>query len=83
VRKDVPSVQFKHYTHEEILQARDEIIGSFFNFFSISKVVLRWVFKDRSILWVFLRMVFRSLIAEKVKRFRVRMFRSRTMEPVG
>lgn len=72
VRKDMPSIQFKHYTHEEILQARDEIIVSFFNFFNVSTVVLRWLFKDRSILLIFLRMVFRSPIAEKVKQFRVR-----------
>lgn len=83
VRKDVPSIQFKHYTHEEILRARDEIIVSFFNFFNVSTVVLRWVCKDRSLLLVFIRMVFRSLIAEKIKRFRVRKFEKRAAQQAG
>jgi radical SAM superfamily enzyme YgiQ (UPF0313 family) len=70
VRKDMPSIQFKHFTHEEIVRARGEILDAFFNVFSISRKVARWMLKDRSILFLFVRMSFRNRVSERIKQLR-------------
>lgn len=70
VRKDIPTVKFKHYTHEEILQARKEILDSFFNFSNIFRMFLWWLPRERSLFLLFLKLTFRHRIAEKIKRFR-------------
>jgi hypothetical protein len=72
VRKDMPSIQFKHFTHDEIVRARKEILDAFFNVFSVAKTFARWVLKDRSILFVFLRLSFRNRVSERIKQFRRR-----------
>jgi radical SAM superfamily enzyme YgiQ (UPF0313 family) len=76
VRKDMPSVKFKHYTHEEIRNAREEVIRAFASVFHISRVVFRWLFKDRSIIMLFIHLAFRNMILERTKRFRARNTRS-------
>ncbi|MBN1497192.1 MAG: B12-binding domain-containing radical SAM protein [Spirochaetes bacterium] len=57
VRKDVPSIQFKHFTKEEAIAARKEILDAFFNVGNILRMLLRWVFKDRSLIKLYLNMV--------------------------
>ena len=76
VRKDMPSVKYKHYTHEEIRKAREEVIHAFTSVVHISQVVFRWMFKDRSTIKLFIRIAFRSMIIERTKRFRVQNPRS-------
>lgn len=67
VRKDVPSIKFKHYTHEEIIIARKEVMDSFFRPFNLFRVGLRWVFVDRSLLKLFIRMGIRNKTSEKIR----------------
>jgi radical SAM superfamily enzyme YgiQ (UPF0313 family) len=70
VRKDIPSIQFKHFTHAEIAAARKEILDSSFNPWRIGKTALQWTVKDRSIVTLFLRMAFRNRVSERVKQVR-------------
>lgn len=57
VRKDVPSLRFKHFTKEEAIAARKQIQDAFFNIGNIIRMVLRWTFKDRSLMKLYLNMV--------------------------
>ena len=70
LRKDIPSIKFKHYSHEEAIIARKEIMDSFFNPFNLAKVLMRWVFIDRSLIKTFLRMSFRNIKSEKIRNSR-------------
>lgn len=72
LRKDIPTIRFKHYTHEEAIRARKEIMDSFFNFFNLSKVILRWMFIDRSLIKVFLKMSFRNRKSEQIRNHRAK-----------
>lgn len=70
VRKDVPSIQFRNFTHEEAIAARQKILDAFFNVFSISKTLSRWILRDRTLMLTYLKMVVRNRIAEILKRHR-------------
>jgi radical SAM superfamily enzyme YgiQ (UPF0313 family) len=70
VRKDTPSIAFRNFTGEEALAARKEIIDAFFNVFAILKVVCRWIFKDRTLLSLYLKMSLRNRVAEIIMRRR-------------
>jgi radical SAM superfamily enzyme YgiQ (UPF0313 family) len=39
VRKDVPSIQFKNFTHAEAIAARKKILDAFFNVFTMSRTL--------------------------------------------
>ncbi len=68
LRKDIPTVEFKHYTHEEAIAARKAIMDSFFNFRSLSRVALRWIFViDWKLIRVFLKMSFRNRKSERIR----------------
>ncbi len=71
VRKDVPSVDFKHYGADELMAARKEIMDAFFGPRGVARVVRRWLRKDKTLLWTFLEMSARNRIAERVKAARV------------
>jgi radical SAM superfamily enzyme YgiQ (UPF0313 family) len=75
VRKDIPSIQFLHYTHEEILKARKEIMDSFFNVRRNIAVILRWLFVDRSLLGTFIRMNIRNRTSERIRNARAKKWR--------
>ena len=70
VRKDIPSIQFLHYTHDEIIKARKEILDSFFNLRRNIAVILRWIFIDRTLITLFIRMNFRNRKSEKIRNVR-------------
>jgi len=70
VRKDVPSIQFRNFTHEEAIAARKKILDAFFNVFSVSKTLSRWILRDRALMVTYLKMVVRNRIAEILKRRR-------------
>ena len=70
VRKDVPSIQFKNFTHEEAIAARKKILDAFFNVVSISKTLSRWILHERTLILTYLKMVVRNRIAEILKRHR-------------
>ncbi len=57
VRKDVPSIEFKHFTKEEAIAAKKEVIDAFFNVPNILRMLARWIFKDRSLIKLYLNMV--------------------------
>ncbi len=67
LRKDIPTTKFKHYTHEGILAARKEVMDAFFNWQSLSMVILRWLFKDRSLLGVFIKLSVRNKVSERIR----------------
>lgn len=71
VRKDMPSVRFKHFTHAEAMAARKEILDAFFNVWNVLRVIGRWMFKDASLFGLFLKMVMRNRLSEIIRRFRV------------
>lgn len=66
-RQDVPSVQFRNYTHQEAIEARKEILDSFFNWRNLTLLVFKWLFRERSLIKAFIKMIFRTRIAEKIK----------------
>ncbi len=70
VRKDVPSIQFKHFTKEEAIAARKKIVDAFFNPFSILRVISRWILKERTLLFIYLKMSIRNRISERLVRRR-------------
>lgn len=76
VRKDMPSIQFKHFTHEEAMAARKEILDAFFNPWNVLLVISRWIFRDRSLFVLFLRMVMRNRVGEQIKHWRVKVWKS-------
>jgi radical SAM superfamily enzyme YgiQ (UPF0313 family) len=70
VRKDMPSIRFKNYTHEEILAARKEVMDAFFSPVNVTRVLGRWVLKDRSLLTFFLKKAVKNRIVERVRQVR-------------
>jgi radical SAM superfamily enzyme YgiQ (UPF0313 family) len=70
VRKDLPSIEFKHFTHAEAIAARKKILDAFFNVFSTSRTLSRWVLRERALMLTFVKMVVRNRIAEALKRRR-------------
>jgi len=57
VRKDMPSIKFKNFTKEEAVTARQEVLDAFFKPKFIIKMLLRWIFKDRSLIKLYLNMM--------------------------
>ena len=83
VRKDMPSIQFKNFSHQEAMAARKEILDACFSPFRIVWTVMRWIFKDRSIIVTFVRMCLRNRVFEYVKRFRVHRFWRRQLQALA
>ncbi|HNW27024.1 MAG TPA: hypothetical protein PKN50_00990 [Spirochaetota bacterium] len=57
MRKDVASIESRHFTKEEAIAAKKEIIGAFYNAPNILRMLMRWMFKDRSLIKLYLNMV--------------------------
>jgi radical SAM superfamily enzyme YgiQ (UPF0313 family) len=70
LRKDIPSIRFKNYTHEEAIAARKEILDSFFNWSNLLLVILRWLLKERSLMKAFIKMSIRNRFSERIKNTR-------------
>lgn len=66
VRKDVPSIKFKHFTVEEALAARKKIVDAFYNPFAILRVISRWILKERTLLFIYLKLSLRNRMSERV-----------------
>jgi radical SAM superfamily enzyme YgiQ (UPF0313 family) len=82
VRKDVPSIKFKHFTREEALAARTEIVDAFFNFLSILKVLSRWILKERTLMLLFLKMTIRNRVSERIMARRARADRDQAVPAI-
>jgi radical SAM superfamily enzyme YgiQ (UPF0313 family) len=67
VRKDVPAVKFKHYTNQQILDARTEVMDTFFRPRNIARILGSWVLRDRTLITFFLKKVIRNRIIERVR----------------
>lgn len=80
LRKDIPTTQFKHYTHDEALAARKEIMDSFFKWPNLIKVLSRWVFKDISLIGVFVKMSFRNKRSERIRNNRAKSTLQKNMD---
>jgi len=72
LRKDIPTIKFKNYTHLEAIEARTAIMDSFFNWKNILKVTSRWLFIDRSLLGIFFKMYFRNKMSERIRNRRAK-----------
>jgi radical SAM superfamily enzyme YgiQ (UPF0313 family) len=70
LRKDIPTVKFKNYSHEEAIAARKEILESFFNWQNLLLVILRWVLRERSLLKAFIKISIRNRFSERIKNMR-------------
>ena len=70
VRKDIPSIKFKHFTKEEAIAARKEILDAFFNVSYMFGLFRIWVFKERSLFLMYIKMTVRHKIAEVLKKQR-------------
>jgi radical SAM superfamily enzyme YgiQ (UPF0313 family) len=70
VRKDVPSIQFKNFTHAEAIAARKKILDAFFNVFTMTRTLSRWVLRERAMMVTYVKMVVRNRLAEALKRNR-------------
>lgn len=56
LRLKTPSIQFKHYTHEEILKARKEISDKFFSTRNVIRIIFRMIIHmERSTVMLFLK----------------------------
>jgi radical SAM superfamily enzyme YgiQ (UPF0313 family) len=66
VRKDSPSIKFKHFTREEATAARKKIIDSFFNVFSTMRAISKWIFKERTLIFIYIKMIIRNRISERL-----------------
>lgn len=67
LRKDIPTIRFKHYSHNDIIHARNEVIGHFFSKRHIVTTICRWIFIDRSLIGLLLKMWWRNKISEKIR----------------
>jgi radical SAM superfamily enzyme YgiQ (UPF0313 family) len=70
VRKDVPSIQFKNFTHAEAIAARKKILDAFFNVLTTARTLSRWMLRERTLMLTFVKMVVRNRLAEALKRTR-------------
>ncbi len=70
VRKDIPSIKFKYFTKEEAIAARKEILDAFFNISYMFRLFRIWVFKERSLFLMYIKMSVRHKIAEVLKKRR-------------
>jgi radical SAM superfamily enzyme YgiQ (UPF0313 family) len=71
VRKDVPSIKFKHYTSRQILDARKEVMDAFFHPLNVARILGRWVLRDRSLLTFFLGKVVTNRVIERIRMAKV------------
>ena len=60
LRKDIPTLKYKHYSNSEIIEAREKIMKTFFCKSHVLKIVLRWVLRDASAIGVFLKIWWRN-----------------------
>ena len=67
LRKDIPTFQYKHFTKDEIIEARNEIVKAFYNYMHVIKIVFRWIFTDRSLLKTFLHIRKRNVTSENIR----------------
>jgi len=73
-RKDIPNIHYKNYTHEELITARKEVMDSFFNFLNVLIIISRWVFIDRTLIMLFIKMFFRNRVSERIRNKRALKF---------
>ncbi|MCF8352723.1 MAG: radical SAM protein, partial [Bacteroidales bacterium] len=73
-RKDIPNIHYMNYTHKEILSARKEVMDAFFNFSHVLRTIMRWLFIDRSLMKLFIKMTIRNRISEHIRNKRALKF---------
>jgi radical SAM superfamily enzyme YgiQ (UPF0313 family) len=71
VRKDVPAIKFKNYSHKQLLAARKEVMDEFFHPLNITRVLGRWILKDRTLIKFFLESAIRNRVIERFRLKRV------------
>jgi radical SAM superfamily enzyme YgiQ (UPF0313 family) len=67
LRKDIPTLKFTHYSNIEIIEARQIITRTFFNKSHVARIILRWLFIDRSLIGLFIKMWWRNKVSEKIR----------------
>lgn len=67
LRKDIPTLKYKHYTKAEIIEARNEIIKAFYNKLHVIKIIIRWILIDGSLISLFLKIWWRNITSENIK----------------
>ncbi|MDP6909591.1 MAG: hypothetical protein QF371_08800, partial [Flavobacteriales bacterium] len=67
LRKDIPTTKFKNYSHEEIIVARKAIMKYFFGKRHFIRVISIWLFRDTSLLKVFVKLWWRNMKSERIR----------------
>lgn len=67
LRKDIPTLKFRHYSNNEIIQAREEIMKAFYNKTHVVLIIIRWIFKDSSLIRLFIKIWLRSIVSERIR----------------
>ncbi len=67
LRKDIPTFKYKHYSQTEIIEARNEVVNTFYKKSHMIRIILRWILKDRSLLKDFLHIRRRNITSEKIR----------------
>jgi hypothetical protein len=82
-RKDIPNIHYKNHTHDELIAARKEVMDSFFNPFNVVRIIIRWLFIDRTLIMLFLRMFLRNRVSERIRNQRALKFSIHDEEKVS
>jgi radical SAM superfamily enzyme YgiQ (UPF0313 family) len=67
LRKDIPTLKYKHYTKTEIISARNEVIKAFYNQVHGFKIIFRWFLRDRNLVKTFLHIRKRNVASENIR----------------
>jgi radical SAM superfamily enzyme YgiQ (UPF0313 family) len=57
VRKDVPSLVYRHFSPDSLRRARDLVLREMLGVSYVLRVLLRWIFRERSLVRLFLVLV--------------------------
>jgi len=67
LRKDIPNIKYRHYSNAGIIEARSVIMKTFFSRGHVFRLVIRWIFIDRSLIGSLIRIWWRSITSEKIR----------------
>ncbi len=67
LRKDIPTLRYRHYSAAGIIEARSRIMNTFFSRTHVLRLITRWMFIDRSLITLLIRIWWRSITSEKIR----------------
>ena len=70
LRKDIPTLSYRHYSAAGIIEARSQVMKTFFSKGHVLRLITRWMFIDRSLIALLIRIWWRSITSEKIRKNR-------------